>query len=157
MESSAKGLLQVMNWVKLKRDKSNYVSWHRHVKEVLEAMGCEAAITEEFAELKFKDEDYDSEPSGDDSDDFLKPSFSSPTPKPQRTSNFQTYQASSVSSKQTMKIMKKRRKQEERFEKMKRKIDAKARTTIRNSIDAKAFERSTYDCNTAYELYHGQH
>ena len=80
MESSAKGLLQVMNWVKLKRDKSNYGSWHRHVKEVLEAMGCEAAITEEFAELKFKDEDYDSEPSDDDSDDFLKPRFSSPMP-----------------------------------------------------------------------------
>ena len=48
--------------------------------------------------------------------------------------------------------MMRRRKQEEKFEKMKRKIDAKARTTIRNSIDAKAFERSTYDCNTAYEL-----
>ena len=57
MESSAKGLLQVQNWAKLKRDKSNYVPWQRAVMEVLEAMGCEAAITEEFAELHFKDED----------------------------------------------------------------------------------------------------
>ena len=55
-----------------------------------------------------------------------------------------------------MKKMKKRRKQEEKFEKLKKKIDAKARTAIRNSIDAKAFERSTYDCNIEHMSY-GQH
>ena len=32
------------------------------------------------------------------------------------------------------------------------KIDAKARNLIRNSIDAKAFEKSTYDCKTAHEF-----
>ena len=36
---------------------------------------------------------------------------------------------------------------------MKKRMDAKARNIIRNSIDAKAFERSTYDCKTAYELW----
>ena len=112
-------------------------------------MGCEAAITEEFAELKYEDDD--SESSGDDSDDALKQKFAGSTPG--RTSTFQTYKATSASSKQAAKKMMRRRKQEEKFEKMKRKIDAKARTTIRNSIDAKAFERSTYDCNTAYELW----
>ena len=86
MESSAtKGLFQVQNWVKLKRDKSNYVPWQRSVKEALEAVGCEAAITEDFAKLHFKDKDYDYESSGDDSDDFLsKPRFPSPMPR-QRT------------------------------------------------------------------------
>ena len=52
-----------------------------------------------------------------------------------------------------MKKIKKVRKQEEKYEKMKKKIDANARTIIRNSIDAKAFERSTYDCKTAHELW----
>ena len=162
MESSAKGLLQVQNWVKLKRDKSNYVPWQRAVMEVLEAVGCEAAITEEFAKLRFKDEDYDSESSGDDSDDFpSKPRFPSPMPR-QRTPSFRTFQPFPTSSMQAMsedkrrekamKKMKKMRRQEEKYEKMKKKIDAKARTIIRNSIDAKAFERSTYDCKTAYEL-----
>ena len=60
MESSAKGILQVPNWIKLKRDKGNYVPWQRAVMEVLEAVGCEAAITEDFAKLRFNDEDYDS-------------------------------------------------------------------------------------------------
>ena len=102
MESSAKGLLQVQNWVKLKRDKSNYVPWQRAVMEVLEAVGCEAAITEEFADLHFKDQGYDSESSGDDSDDFLsKPRFSSPMPR-QRTPPFQTFQPFPTSSMQTM-------------------------------------------------------
>ena len=67
MESSAKGILQVPNWARLKRDKSNYVPWQRAIMEVLEAAGCEAAITEDFAKLRFKDEDYDSESSSDDS------------------------------------------------------------------------------------------
>ena len=52
-----------------------------------------------------------------------------------------------------MKKMKKMRKKEQEYEKMKKKMDAKARTIIRNSIDAKAFERSTYDCKTAHELW----
>ena len=72
MESSAKGLLQVMNWVKLKRDKSNYVPWQRSVKEVLEAMGCEAAITKGFAKLTLHadDDDSSSSSSSEDSDDL---------------------------------------------------------------------------------------
>ena len=98
----------------------------------------------------------------DDSDDFLsKPRFPSPMPR-QRTSSFRTFQPFPTSSMQAnedkrrekaMKKMKKMRKQEENYEKMKKKIDAKARTIIRNSIDAKAFERSTYDCKTAHELW----
>ena len=159
MESSAKGLLQVQNWVKLKRDKSN-VPWQRAVMEVLEAVGCEAAITEDFAKLQlFNDEDYDSKSSGDDSDDFLsKPRFPSPMQR-QRTPSFRTFQPFSTSSMQAMsedkrrekamKKIKKMRKKEQEYEKMKKKMDAKARTIIRNSIDAKAFERSTYDCKTA--------
>ena len=50
-----------------------------------------------------------------------------------------------------MKKIKKMRKKEQEYEKMKKKMDAKARTIIRHSIDAKAFERSTYDCKTAYD------
>ena len=102
-------------------------------------MGCEAAITEDFAKLQ--DEDYDSESSGDDSDDFLsKPRFPSPMPR-QRTPSFQTFQPFSTSSMQAnedkrrekaMKKIKKMRKQEEKYEKMKKKIDAKARTIIRH-------------------------
>ena len=100
MESSAKGLLQVQNWVKLKRDKSNYVPWQRAVMEVLEAVGCEAAITEDFAKLRFKDENYDSESSSDDSDDFLsKPRFPSPMPR-QRAPSFRTFQPFSTLSMQ---------------------------------------------------------
>ena len=129
MESSAtKGLFQVQNWVKLKRDKSNYVPWQRAVMEVLEAVGCEAAITEDFAKLRFKDEDYDSKSSSDDDDDFLsKPRFPSPMPR-QRTPSFRTFQPSSTSSMQAMnedkrrekamKKMKKMKKQEEKYDKM---------------------------------------
>ena len=142
MESSAKGLLQVQKWVKLKRDKSNSVPWQRAVMEVLEAMGCEAAITEEFADLHFKDKDYDSETSGDDSDDFLsKPRFPSPMPR-QRTPSFRTCQPFPTSSMQAnedkrrekamKKIKKMRKKKEPEYEKMKKKMNAKARTIIRN-------------------------
>ena len=72
MESSAKELLQVMNWVKLKRDKSNYVPWQRSIKEVLEAMGCKAAITKGFARLTLyaDDDDSSSSSSSEDSDDL---------------------------------------------------------------------------------------
>ena len=150
----------MQNWVKLKRDKSNYVPWQKAVMEVLEAVGCEAAITEDFAKLRFKDENYDSESSGDDSDDFLsKPRFPSPMPR-QHTPSFRTFQPSSTSSMQAIQEMrrekaikkiKKMRKQEQEYEKMKKKMDAKARTIIRHSIDAKAFERS-YDCKAAYKL-----
>ena len=52
-----------------------------------------------------------------------------------------------------MKKIKKMRKKEQEYEKMKKKMDAKARTIIRHSIDAKAFERSTYDCKTAHKLW----
>ena len=52
-----------------------------------------------------------------------------------------------------MKKIKKMRKKEQEYEKMKKRMDAKARNIIRNSIDAKAFKRSTYDCKTAHELW----
>ena len=126
--------------------------------EVLEAGGCEAAITEDFAKLQFNDEDYDSKSSSDDSDDFIsKPRFPSPMPR-QQTPTFRTFQSSSTASmqaiqemrrKKAMKKIKKTRKKEKEFEEKKKKMDAKARTIIKNSIDAKAFERSTYDCKTA--------
>ena len=88
MESSAKGILQVPNWARLKRDKSNFVQWEKAVMDVLEAMGCEAAITEDFAKLKFEDEDYDSKSSSDDSDDFIsKPRLPSPMPRQQTPSS----------------------------------------------------------------------
>ena len=127
MESSAKGILQVQNWVKLKRDKGNYVPWQRAVMEVLEAVGCEAAITEGFAKLQFNDEDYDSKSSSDDSDDFLsKPRFPSPMPR-QQTPSFRTFQPSSTSSMQAirekaMKKIKKMRKKEKEYEKTKKEM-----------------------------------
>ena len=164
MESSAKGILQVPNWAKLKRDKSNFVPWEKAVMEVLEAVGCEAAITEDFAKLQFEDEDYDSKSSSDDSDDFISKSrFPSPMPR-QQTPTFRTFQPSSTASMQAMreqamrrkiatKKMKKMKKKEKEFEEKKKKMDAKARAIIRHTIDAKAFEKSTYDCKTAHELW----
>ena len=121
MESSAKGILQVPNWVKLRRDKSNYVPWQRAVMEVLEAVGCEAAITEGFAKLQFNDEDYDSKSSSDDSDDFLsKPRFPSPMPR-QQTPSFRTFQPSSTSSIQAIQEMRRKKAMKKKIKKTRKK------------------------------------
>ena len=121
MESSAKGILQVPNWARLKRDKSNFVQWEKAVMDVLEAMGCEAAITEDFAKLKFEDEDYDSKSSSDDSDDFIsKPRFPSPMPR-QQTPTFRSFQSSSTASMQAMREQAMRRKIAKKMKKMKKK------------------------------------
>ena len=67
METSAKAT-SFPNWARLKRDKGNYPSWRRHIIDVLQASGCEQAITEEFERLAYETDDSSS--SGDDSDDF---------------------------------------------------------------------------------------
>ena len=165
--------------VKLKRDKSNYVPWQRSIKEVLEAMGCEAAITKGFAKLTFyaDDDDSSSSSSSEDSDDlpdkqtmFFASSWTKTSTTPTTTKSRRCIPNSNLSSlhllhlskhaasmhkesKKGTKKMKKRIKKEKKFQQQKKKIDAKARTAIRNSIDAKAFERSTYDCKTAYMSY----
>ena len=47
----------------------------------------------------------------------------------------------------------KRRRKEKKFEEKKKQMDARARTLIRSTIDAKAFAPSTFDCETAYDLW----
>ena len=45
METSAKAT-SFPKWAKLERDRRNYPVWRKHILDVLEASGCEQAITE---------------------------------------------------------------------------------------------------------------
>ena len=81
---------------------------------------------------------------------------SSPTPSksdPQFTPQQTGMQAARQQRTQEMKVKRKERKERKKFEEKKKRMDAKARTIIRSTIDAKAFERSTYDCKTAHQLW----
>ena len=157
---------------------------------MLEAMGCDQAISKDFAKLQLHDDDDDSSSSDEDSDDFpdiqsetqgreyphmseefeddqgqtaalRSSSTSSSTPSKHADSAFkQKVERDMKKTKKMMKrekkmkkMMKREKKKKNKFELQKKKMDAKARTAIRNSIDAKAFERSTFDCKTAYELW----
>ena len=80
METSAKAT-SFPKWARLERDKGNYPIWRKHIFDVLQASGCEQAITEEFERLSCESSDS-CEPS--DSCDFSSSlssgEFSSPVP-----------------------------------------------------------------------------
>ena len=165
MENSAK-VLTFPSWARLKRDKGNYQTWRKHVFDYLQASGCEQAISPDFSQLA-----YDSDSDSDASDTDLDDDFSSftlggeqrkhdPFPQASPTSSQEQLEAkisallqSKKKARQQKRREKKRAKKKKKFEEKKRQIDAKARTLIRSTIDAKAFAPSTHDCETAYDLW----
>ena len=165
METSAKAT-SFPNWARLKRDKGNYPAWRRHIFDVLQASGCEQAITEEFESLVYESDDSSS--SGDDSDDFDQgfsrlgigkhshhPSRSSPTSlsDDEYERVHRLYASFQKAGKKGRQRKKGRRKKEKQFEEKKKRMDAKARTAINSTIDSKGFANSTMDCETAYQLW----
>ena len=66
MENSATKALSFPNWAKLRRDKENYPDWRSHIIDLLQAMGCDQAIRDDFLRLTFNSDDDSS--SDDDSD-----------------------------------------------------------------------------------------
>ena len=82
MENSAKVVQQVPSWARLRRDKSNYVAWQRAITDVLEAMGCDQAISKDFAKLQLHaDDDYDDSSSSDEDSDDLPGQLSDDSPE----------------------------------------------------------------------------
>ena len=73
METSAKAT-SFPKFARLERDKGNYPVWRKHIYDVIEASGCEQAITEEFAFLSCDSSDSASsnEDSGSDSDELRR-------------------------------------------------------------------------------------
>ena len=133
----------------------------------LQASGCEQAISSDFSQLA-----YDSVSDSDSSDKDFEDDFSSFTlggerrkhdPYPQTsptTSQEQQLEAkisallqSKKKARQQKRKEKKRAKKKKKFEEKKRQMDARARTLIRSTIDAKAFAPSTFECETAYDLW----
>ena len=169
MEKSAKAL-SFPNWARLRRDKENYPTWQKHIFDVLQASGCEQAISSDFARLTYESDDSSS--SDDDSDgiDLSRlelrelgrekyppqslPSASPTTSQEQRIK--QLYDSLQLSAKKAKKEKikeRQRRRKEKKFEEKKRRMDARARNAINSTIDSKAFAPSTMDCKTAYELW----
>ena len=167
METPAKAT-SFPNWAKLQRDKGNYPAWRRHIIDVLQASGCEKAITEEFARLVYESDDSSSSSSGDDSDDAHQdfkrlnlgkhshnPSLSQPAPlqEDQFERARRLYAAFQKKEKKGGKKKKGRRKREKQFEEKKKRMDATARTLINATIDSRGFASSTMDCKTAHQLW----
>ena len=73
METSAKAT-SFPKWARLERDKGNYPIWRKHIFDVLQASGCEQAITEEFERLSCESSDssLSDEDSGSDSDELRR-------------------------------------------------------------------------------------
>ena len=73
METSAKAT-SFPKFARLERDKGNYPVWRKHIYDVLEASGCEQAITAEFAFLSCDSSDSFSsdEDSGSDGDELRR-------------------------------------------------------------------------------------
>ena len=128
METSAKAT-SFPNWARLKRDKGNYPAWQRHIFDVLQASGCEQAITEAFARLVYETDDSSS--SGDDSDDFhqgfsrlgLGKHSSQPSPTASQDDQYEraqriyaSFQKAGKKGMQRKKREKERRKKEKKFE-----------------------------------------
>ena len=148
METSAKAT-SFPKWARLERDKGNYPIWRRHIFDVLQASGCEQAITEEFERLVYETDDSSS--SGDESDDISQ-DFSrlgigkhSPQPSPTPSQDDQHERAKKLfasfqkAGKKERGREKKRRKKKKKFEEKKKRMDARARTAINSTIDSKAF------------------
>ena len=127
METSAKAT-SFPKFARLERDKGNYPVWRKHIYDVLEASGCEQAITAEFAFLSCDSSDSasSSEDSGSDGDE-LRRTLSSlrlgkhdPQPSPTLSQDDQHEQAK--------KFLRRSRKQERRKEEEKRKEERKRRS-----------------------------
>ena len=71
MENSAKAQT-FPSWAKLKRDKGNYPTWRKHAFDLLQANGCEQAISSEYSQLE-----YDSVSDSDSSDEDFEDDFPS--------------------------------------------------------------------------------
>ena len=168
MENSAK-TVTFPNWARLKRDKGNYPTWRKHVIDHLQASGCEQAISSDFSQLA-----YDSASDSDSSDEDFEDDFSSftlgggrqkhPIPQTSPTSSqeqleekykqeINAFLQGTRKAKQKKHKERKKRKKQKKFEEKKRQMDARARTLIRSTIDAKAFAPSTFHCQTAYDLW----
>ena len=168
METSAKAT-SFPKWAKLERDRRNYPVWRKHILDVLEASGCEQAITEEFAFLSCDSSDSasstGSEDSGSDGDELrrtlsglrLGKHDSQPSPTPSQDDQHEQARKLFASFKKAGKKgrgrEKKRIKKEKKFEEKKKRMDARARTAINSTIDSKAFAASTMSCQTAYQLW----
>ena len=175
MENSATKALSFPNWAKLRRDKENYPDWRSHIIDLLQAMGCDQAIRDDFLRLTFNSDDDSS--SDDDSDgiDFSRLDFSaldlrgvgrerhfpqpSPTPSQEQLQEQrikQLYDSLQLSAKKAKKEKikeRQRRRKEKKFEEKKRRMDARARNAINSTIDSKAFAPSLMDCKTAHDLW----
>jgi superfamily II DNA helicase RecQ len=166
MENSAKAL-SFPNWARLKRDKGNYPTWRKHVIDHLQASGCEQAIRSDYSQLA-----YNSVSDSDSSDEDFEDDFSSFTLGGKQRKHDQTspttsqeqlegkykqeisaYLQGTKKARQKKHKERKRRKKTKKFEEKKRQMAARARTLIRSTIDAKAFAPSTFDCETAYDLW----
>ena len=166
METSAKAT-SFPKWAKLERDRRNYPVWRKHILDVLEASGCEQAITKEFAFLSCDSSDSSSsyEDSGSDGDELRRTLSSlglgkhSPQPSPTPSQDDQHEQAKKLyasfkkAGKKERGREKKRRKKKKKFEEKKKRMDARARTAINSTIDSKGFAASTMACVTAYQLW----
>ena len=166
METSAKAT-SFPKYARLERDKGNYPVWRRHIYDVLQASGCEQAITQEFAFLSCDSSDSSSsgEDSGSDGDE-LRRTLSSlrlgkhdpqPSPTPSQDDKHERakklFASFSKAGKKERGREKKRRKKKKKFEETKTRMDARARTAINSTIDSKAFAASTMSCHTAYQLW----
>ena len=165
METSAKAT-SLPKWARLERDKGNYPVWRRHILDVLQASGCEQAITEEFEHLYCESSDSSSsdEDSGSDSDELRRNLSSlgldkhSPQPSPTPSQEDQEERARKLFASfrkggKKDKARRKRRKKKKKFEEKKKRMDARARTAINSTIDSKQFAASTMACETAYQLW----
>ena len=126
----------------------------------LQASGCEQAISSDFSQLAY-DSVSDSDSSGTDfEDDFSSFTLGGerrkhdPYPQTSPTTSQEQLEAKykqeiSAILQGTMKARQKkykeriRRRKKKKFEEKKRQMDARARTLIRSTIDAKAFAPST--------------
>ena len=142
-------------------------SWRKHIYDVLQASGCEQAITAEFAFLfcDSSDSASSSEDSGSDGDELrrtlsslrLGKNDSQPSPTPLQDDQHERakklFASFSKAGKKERGREKKRRKKKKKFEEKKIRMDARARTAINSTIDSKAFAASTMSCQTAYQLW----
>ena len=127
METSTKAT-SFPKWARLERDKGNYPVWRRHIFDVLQASGCEQAITEDFERLVYETDDSSS--SGDDSDDFhqglsrlgLGKHSPQPSPTPSQDDQYERAQRIYASFQKAGKKEMQRKKREKKEERRRRSL-----------------------------------
>ena len=146
MENSSAKALSFPNWARLRRDKSNYPVWQRHILDVLQAISCEDTITRDYQDWAFDSDDSSS--SEDDAvnfdADFSRMGLggsrhspqSSPTPTQQQLKQlYDSFQLMGKKEERVRKAQRKRRRGQRKFEEKKRRMDARARNAIHSTID----------------------